>query len=157
MADRRVARAEGGRPLTFTVLLVNDVASVGGGQTVMLQVAGVLLGAGFETHVASPPGFMAEQSLAMGATWHRFSFSQRRLLTPGRRIPRPRAAAARAVEGRALAALAHEVRADIVHTGALVPHLDTQVTGRRLRARRLWHLDQCRRRFSSPAPCPPES
>lgn len=122
--------------------MVNDLASVGGGQTVMLGVARVLLGAGFSTHVASPPGYLAEQSLALGAHWHEFPYSERRLLTPCWRIPRPQAVAARVTEGRRLAALAAHVGADIVHTGALVCHLDANAAGRRLKARTVWHLNQ---------------
>jgi len=131
-----------GRPLSPTVLLVNDVASVGGGQTVMLQVLQMLVDAGFRAHVACPAGHLADRSEELGATWHPFSFTERRLLTARRRLPRPQALAARVAEGRALAALAAEVGADVVHTGALVPHVDTHAAGRRLRARTLWHVNQ---------------
>jgi glycosyltransferase involved in cell wall biosynthesis len=140
--------------LSPTVLLVNDVASVGGGQRVMLDVAGVLLGAGFTTHVACPPGNLADESLALGAHWHEFIYAERRLLSPRWRTPRPRAVAARLAEGRRLAALATDVRADIVHTGALVPHLDLQAAGRRLRARTVWHLNQVHPRYLYAGPLP---
>lgn len=128
--------------MTTTVLLVNDVASVGGGQTVMLDVARVLIAAGFTAHVACPAGHLAERSTAMGAQWHEFHYAERRLLTSRGRLPRPQAAAARVSEGRRLAALAAEVGADVVHTGALVPHLDVVAAGRRLTARTVWHLNQ---------------
>lgn len=108
----------------------------------MLQVLQVLVDAGFRAHVACPAGHLAERSEALGATWHPFLFTQRRLLTARRRLPRPQALAARVAEGRALAALAAEVGADVVHTGALVPHVDTLAAGRRLRSRTLWHVNQ---------------
>lgn len=142
MAHRRLAGAGRGPPLSPTALLVNDVASVGGGQTVMLQVLQVLVNAGFQAHVACPAGDLAHRSQELGATWHPFSCTQRRLLTLRRRLPRPQAVAARVAEGRALAALAAEIGADVVHTGALIPHVDTQAAGRRLRARTLWHVNQ---------------
>ncbi len=137
-----------------TVLLVNDIATVGGGQRVMLDVARVLLDAGFAVHVASPAGHMADESRAIGAEWHEFDYTERRLLTPGWRVPRSRAVAARLAEGRRLAALAADVRADIVHTGALVPHVDLQAAGRRLRARTVWHVNQVHPRYLYAGPLP---
>lgn len=135
-----------------TVLLVNDLATVGGGQSVMLEVAKVLIGAGFRVHVASPAGDLAERSRAIGAHWHEFEYSERRLLTRGWRLPRPEAVGARIVEGRRLGALAAEVEADIVHTGALIPHIDA--TTSRLRARTLWHLNQLHPRYLFAGPLP---
>jgi glycosyltransferase involved in cell wall biosynthesis len=140
--------------VTTTVLLVNDVASVGGGQTVMLDVARVLIAAGFTAHVACPPGHLADQATAIGADWHEFHFAERRLLTPRGRLPRLRAVAARVDEGRRLAALAAEVGADIVHTGALVPHLDVVATGRRPTVRTVWHLNQVHPAYLFAGPLP---
>lgn len=125
-----------------SVLLANDVGSLGGGKTAMLEVTRLLISSGFETHVASPLGDLATEAKMLGAEWHEFSFRQRRLLTPRHRLPRPAAIAARVSEGRRLAALAAEVSADIVHTGALIPHLDAVVGGCRSRARLLWHVNQ---------------
>lgn len=155
MALRRSSGTdEPDEPLTPTVLLVNDVASVGGGQTAMLDVASVLIAAGFETHLASPPGNLADESRRLGAEWHDFPYSQRRLLTPAMRLPRPPAIAARIGEGRRLAALAAEVGADVVHTGALVPHIDAAVGRYRLRARVLWHVNQVHPSYLFAAPLP---
>jgi glycosyltransferase involved in cell wall biosynthesis len=120
----------------------------------MLQVLRVLADAGFQAHVACPAGDLADRSVELGATWHPFSFTQRRLLTAGRRLPRPQAAAARLAEGRALTALASEVGADVVHTGALIPHVDTQAGGRRLRARTLWHVNQVSPSYLFAGPLP---
>ncbi len=136
------------------MLLVNDVASVGGGQTVMLEVARVLIAAGFHAHVASPPGHLAQQSEAIGAQWHEFAYAQRRLLSPRWRLPRAKAVAARITEGRSLAALAAEIGADVVHTGALVPHVDLVAAGRRIRARTVWHLNQIHPRYLFAGPLP---
>ncbi len=148
----RLLRAKGST--TPTVLFVNDLADVGGGQTVMLDVARILIGAGFRAHVASPPGDLADQSLALGAQWHDFPYSQRRLLTPAWRLPRPQAMAARITEGRRLAALATDVGADIVHTGALVPHVDTGAFVSGLRARTVWHLNQVHPSYLFAGPLP---
>lgn len=124
------------------MLLVNDVASVGGGTAVMLDIARLLHAADFETHVACPSGELARESKTLGATWHEFKYSRRRLLTPVWRIPRISAFAARVAEGRRLADLAVEIGADILHTGALIPHLDAMVAQGRSRTRVLWHLNQ---------------
>ena len=140
--------------MTTTVLLVNDVATVGGGQTVMLDVARVLIAAGFTAHVACPPGHLAEQATAIGADWHEFRFAERRLLTSRGRLPRPQAVAARVGEGRRLAALAADVGADIVHTGALVPHLDVVAAGRRRTVRTVWHLNQVHPAYLFAGPLP---
>lgn len=128
--------------MSATVLMVNDVATVGGGQTVMLDVARVLLEDNFIVHVACPPGHLADESSAIGAKWHKFTYTQRRLMTPRGRIPRPQALVARIAEGRRLAALADQIGADIMHTGALIPHVDAKAAGARLRARTVWHLNQ---------------
>ncbi len=154
MADRGVEGSERRRQLSPTVLLVNDVASVGGGQTVLLQVVRILINAGFSAHVACPAGDLADRSEELGARWHPFAFTERRLLTPSRRLPRPQALAARVNEGRKLSALAAQVQADIVHTGALVPHVDTQATGRQLRARTLWHVNQVSPAYLFAGPLP---
>ncbi|MDQ6946420.1 MAG: glycosyltransferase family 4 protein [Actinomycetota bacterium] len=136
------------------MLLVNDVATVGGGQTVMLGVARVLLEAGFDAHVACPPGPLADDSAALGAKWHDFQCSERRVLTSTWRVPRPQAVAARVREGRRLAALADDVGAQIVHTGAQVPHLDVQAARPHLRASTLWHLNQVHPRYMFAGPLP---
>ena len=140
--------------MSATVLLVNDVATVGGAQTVMLDVARVLLGADFRVHVACPPGHLAEESGAIGAKWHEFTYTQRRLMTPRGRLPRPQAVAARIAEGRRLGALADQIGADIVHTGALIPHVDAAAAGSRLRARTVWHLNQVHPRYLYAGPLP---
>ena len=129
--------------MTGVVLLVNDAAGVGGAQTVMADVAAALLGVGFDTHLASPAGRLVDACTALGATWHPFAFEERRMLSARARLPRLPALRARREEGRRLAALAADIGADIVHTGALVPHLDAVVPGRRRRrAKVVWHLQQ---------------
>lgn len=138
--------------MSATVLLVNDLATVGGGQTVMLDVARVLLDAGFDVHVASPSGHLADRSTAMGVQWHDFRYTQRRLLTPRYRLPRPQAMVARIDEGRRLAALAHQVGADIVHTGALIPHVDAKFG--RLPVRVVWHVNQMHPAYLFAGPLP---
>ena len=120
----------------------------------MLQVVRMLIEAGFSAHVACPVGDLADRSEELGARWHPFAFTERRLLTAGRRLPRPQALAARVAEGRKLSALAAEVRADIIHTGALVPNVDTQATGRQLRARTLWHVNQVSPAYLFAGPLP---
>ncbi|HJV09226.1 MAG TPA: glycosyltransferase family 4 protein [Acidimicrobiales bacterium] len=137
-----------------TVLLVNDVASIGGGQTVMLDVARVLVDAGFEAHIACPPGYLADEAAVVGAKWHEFEFGERRMLSRRWRVPHPRGIAARVEEGRRLVALAAEVQADIVHTGALVPHVDTVAARRRLRSRTLWHVNQLHPAYLFAGPLP---
>lgn len=137
-----------------TVLLVNDIGSAGGGQKVMLDVAHALASAGFQLHLACPPGPLAEDAKALGAEWHQFDYSERRLLTPGWRLPRAHAVAARLAEGRQLAVLAAKVGADIVHTGALVPHIDAGLAGGGLRARTVWHLNQLHPAYLFAGPLP---
>lgn len=140
--------------MNLTVLLVNDVATIGGGQTVMLDVARVLLDAGFSAHVACPPGYLADESAAIGAKWHDFRFSERLLLTPRGRMPRPKAVAARVREGHRLATLARDVGAGIIHTGALIPHVDAIVAAPRFPGRVVWHVNQVHPSYLYAGPLP---
>ena len=113
------------------------MASVGGGQTVMLSSPGSSSGRGSRPTSPVRPATSPTRAGRLAPQWHEFEYSERRLLTPGWRLPRARAAAARFAEGRRLAALAVEVGADIVHTGALIPHVDAQAAGPRFKARTL--------------------
>jgi len=136
------------------VLMVNDIAEIGGGKTSMLDVAGALTTAGFELHLACPPGPLATEGTAMGMTWHEFVFDERRMLTPRSRLPRRAALDARRDEGRRLDDLALDIGADIVHTGALVPHLDAMSVRKRSTARFLWHVNQVHPAYLFAGPLP---
>lgn len=136
------------------VLMVNDISETGGGKTAMLDVASVLIGAGFELHLACPAGPLATDGEELGMTWHEFEFHERRMFTPRLHIPRARAVAARRAEGARLARLADAVGADILHTGATVPHLDSVAFPRPNRCRLLWHINQLHPSFLFAGPLP---
>lgn len=136
------------------VLMVNDIAEIGGGKTSMLDIAHVLANAGFELHLACPTGPLATDGQALGMTWHEFGFHERRMLTPRAHLPRLPAIRARRAEGARLARLAAEVGADIVHTGATVPHLDSVAHALPAGCRLLWHINQLHPSFLFAGPLP---
>lgn len=136
-------RGHGGTvPSLLRILFVNDVVSLGGAQTAMADVMGLLTAAGYELHLASPEGDLARRAVAGGATWHPFEFRDRQLLGTRHRVPRPRALVRRASEGARLRRLASELGVALVHSGAQIPHLDLALSPRRNGPRALWHLHQ---------------
>jgi glycosyltransferase involved in cell wall biosynthesis len=123
------------------VAMVNDVASIGGGQQVMLDVADGLAAGGFEPVILSPPGWLADQARARGIRWQRVEFANRKMLTERLRLPRPSAVLTRRADAVRLDAVLTDLGAGIVHTGALVPHLVSMFLPRRAR-HVVWHVNQ---------------
>src|SRR5258708_25093057 len=76
---QRSARGPGALTVT-RVGLLNDLAIVGGGQTVMLQVAEALRDGGMEPHLISPPGPLASASLESDIPSYAFPLHQRTIL-----------------------------------------------------------------------------
>jgi glycosyltransferase involved in cell wall biosynthesis len=136
------------------VLMVNDISEIGGGKTAMLDVARVLLRAGISVHLACPAGPLADDGSRIGATWHEFDFHERRLLRERSRLPRLVAVRERRREGRRLTDLADEIGADVVHTGAQIPHIDAVSVRRPATRRLLWHLNQVHPSYLFAGPLP---
>lgn len=136
--------------------MVNDVAEIGGGATAMADVAEVLIADGYDVHVACPEGPLVDRVGRLGATWHRFDFAERRMLSEpasGRpRLPRAAALRERRRDGRRLADLADRVGASAVHTGALVPHLAAVAVRRRRPL--VWHINQVHPSYLVAGPLP---
>ena len=129
-----------------TLVLVNDLSVIGGGQTVMLQLAGAASTAGFEVVLAWPEGPMVQVAEQQGFRSEVFHFQDRRLLTPRLRLPRPGAAFERRSESARLLRLLRAVDARIVHTVATIPHISGLMAARRARLPIIWHLNQVHRR-----------
>lgn len=124
------------------VVLLNDVAEVGGGQQVTLDVARALDAMGHSVIVASPPGWLADRSLAAGLNHVPFEFGDRRMLHPRLRIPRVLGFLRRCREIRDLRRLMARSGAKTLHTMATIPHVDGSLASFGVPWRVVWHLNQ---------------
>lgn len=131
----------GQRDDSRVVAMVNDVASVGGGQQVMLDIAEAIRSVGMQPVIVSPKGWLADQAAERGIDWVAMDFGNRRMLTPRLRIPRLTALISRCSDARDLDRVLRSLNASVLHTGALVPHLASVVLRRRGRTV-VWHLNQ---------------
>jgi glycosyltransferase involved in cell wall biosynthesis len=142
------------RPPVCDVLVVNDIAEIGGAQRVTLDVVDTLAGLGLKAVIASPTGWLSDEARAHGITHVPFRFRARRMFSPQLGLPRPQAVASRVVEAVALRRLMRATGAYWLHSMATVPHVAASIARLGASWRLIWHVNQVHPRFLALLPSP---
>lgn len=139
---------------TCDVLIINDIAEIGGGQQVTLDVATALRDVGLTPAIACPPGWLAEQATARAIEHVLLRFRARRMLFTRFNLPVPLAAAMRAYDAVIVRRLMRRTGASWVHSMATVTHVACSLARIGARWRLVWHVNQVHPRFLALLPRP---
>lgn len=142
------------RPPACDVLILNDVAEIGGGQQVTLDVATALRDVGLTAAIACPPGWLAEEAIARAITHLSLRFRARRMLFSRFNLPIPAAAAMRVWDAGRVRRLMRRTGALWLHSMATVPHVACSFARIGASWRLVWHVNQVHPRHLALLPRP---